>query len=181
MKQNGGSAAVMKTMKRVCGVLVLAAPMLAVVGCGGSSSAPLGSTFSIQPTSLTWVGAGLTTTCAPGGADRWVYDPVTITLLASNGRPVANTTINYSLSLTAETILTGGGGGIAPLQTLFLGPPVPGAAPPPVAQIAGAGSLNTDNGGNIYLIIGTDSDCVHKSSLSVNSASTYGTMEIDVQ
>ncbi len=173
----------MKKIKLIHKLMMLALPVLLLAGCGSGSPAPIGATISISPDKIDWVGAGKgavgAPACAPSGADRWAYDPFTITVIGSNGRPIQSIDVDYTLSLTLETSTDGAGGAGVDLQRLYLGPAT-GTNPPPV-RIRGAGTLQTDINGKIQLIVGTDVDCIHTASLTVHTGSSYTNAPIDVK
>lgn len=174
----------MKTIKILHKLMTLALPVLLLAGCGSGSLAPTGATITISPDKIDWTGAGRGavggTACAPSGSDRWAYDPFTITVIGSNGRPIQSIDVDYTLSLSLETT-TDGAGTSTPVdyQRLYLGPAT-GVNPPPI-RIRGAGTLQTDINGKIQLIVGTDVDCIHTAGLTVHSGSSYANAPIDVK
>lgn len=153
-------------------LMLLALPMLMLASCGSGSPAPTGSTITISPATLDVTGTGAT--CSTW-ASPIVYTSFTVTVLGSNSRPVANVDVNYSLDFTTETAI-----GVE-LQRIYLGPlsgPIVGEPP---NRLLGAGTLKTNLGGIVELVVGTVQNCKHFGDLTVKSGSASSKSVITVK
>ncbi len=156
-------------------LMLLALPMLMLAGCGSGSPAPLGSTISISPATLDVKGQGTSAACTTYNptTSKIVYTSFTVTVLGSNSRPVASVDVNYSLDFTTETATS-------EYQRIYLGPlsgPIVGEPP---NRLLGAGTLKTNLGGIVELVVGTLQDCNHFGDLTVKSGSASSKSVITV-
>ena len=163
----------MKKTNTVHKLMLLALPMLMLAGCGSGSPPPVGATVVISPDKIAGSGAARAT-CA-FATDNISYSQVTVTVLGSNSKPIANVDINYSLDFTLQTA----SGSLGEAQRIYLGP-VTGTLPPP-KQLLGSNIVRTDAGGKFEFVIGTDLDCTHTGDFTVHSGSASAKTTITVK
>jgi ABC-type phosphate transport system substrate-binding protein len=165
----------MKKIDVVGKFMMLALVAAVLAGCGSGSPAPGGASIVIAPEKLDTVATTSTTpvTGTPSCADNWSNDPITITIIGSNGKAVQYVDVNYSLTWTAET-------SDYDVQRLYSGGLQISGSSAVASATLPSGPLRTDISGNIYLIIATDISCAHTTVLSVQSGSSYAQFTIDV-
>lgn len=164
----------MKKINVVHVLMMMVLPVLLLAGCGSGNSAPIGATISISPDKIDATGSGVGASSFTGTI---LYSPYTVTVLGSNGRPIANVDVNYSLDFTKETATVGG----VPLdlQRIYLGPPT--GTVEPTSRLLGAGTLRTDDGGKVNFVVGTAIDFPHTGDLTVHSGSASAKSTITVK
>lgn len=169
----------MKKIEVAHKLMIMALPLALMAGCGsgGKAQAPIGSSITINPSSVSWlvtVPPATTTACAAG--QQYFYHELNISVLGPNGKPINNAQIYVTLDLTLET-------SSSDTQRLYDDPTWVQADPPlkvPTGRVAGSYVTSTGDYGNKKLVVAVQA-CTHAGNLNISSGPAFGTMHIDVK